>query len=46
MWRSDGDVGPALRALRANPPQKMAGLWEDGLSPREQAKRLAREYAY
>jgi len=44
--RDDGDVSPALEALRTHPPQGIAGLWDETLSPRDQAQRIATEYPY
>ena len=44
--RDGGDVSPALEALRSNSPQGIAGLWDQALSPRDQARRIATEYPY
>jgi tetratricopeptide (TPR) repeat protein len=44
--RDDGDVSPGLEALRTHPPQGIAGLWDETLSPRDQAQRIATEYPY
>ncbi len=40
------DPGPAIAAIRAANPQGVRWLFDEGLSPLEQARRLAAEYPY
>lgn len=43
---SDGDLGAAVAAVRGAAPQGVGWLWDDALTPAEQARRLADEYPY